>query len=146
MQPFKLIRSAAVIAALLAIGHTLGAPWIPAHGDRAASISQSMKTTSFHAMGTDRTLWEFYVGFGATLSVYLLTNAVLLWQLGTIAKDDAARGRPLLLTLALSSIAGSVVITRFFFAAPIVLSLGVALCAVAAYLQSRRRVEHQRVG
>lgn len=142
MQPSRLIRIAFVFAALLAIGHTLGAPWIPASPDEAASISQSMKTTHFAVMGTDRTLWEFYIGFGALISLYLATNAVLLWQLGTVAKTHVASARPLVLTLAVSAVLGTILSIRFFFAAPIVLSAGTAIFAILAYAKARRETQN----
>lgn len=138
MQSFKLIRIAAVFTGLLAIGHTLGAPWIPANSGMAAVIEQSMHAAHFNVMGSERSLWDFYVGFGASLSVYLATNAVVLWQLAAIAKADLGRARPMLFSFALSSIVASIVLFRFFFAAPIVLSLLATLCVVLALARRPR--------
>jgi len=56
----------------------------------------------------NRSYLEFYRGFGFLLSVSLLMQTVLLWQLGTVATTDRALARPFVVTFFLMSIASGV--------------------------------------
>ena len=71
-----------------------------------------MQSTHFYIMGSSRTYWDFYVGFGLFVSVFLLLAVVLAWQLGRLPPESLALMRgtrephksgvdPDLLTLAL---------------------------------------------
>ena len=72
-----LYRVAAVLILLFDLGHSAGFPWSdPKWG---VDIS-AMKTTRFPILGFSRTYWDFYVGFGLFVSVFLLLAALLAWQ------------------------------------------------------------------
>lgn len=94
------LRAASIIGLLFAAGHTLGAPWTPATGGAAAGVVEAMKRVHFSAMGSDATYWGFYVGFGLSITCYLLALAVITWQVAALAGSDARRMRPMILTLA----------------------------------------------
>jgi hypothetical protein len=49
-----------------------------------------MRSVRFDAHGFSRTYWEFYVGFGLFVSVFLVFAAVLAWQLGDLAPETLA--------------------------------------------------------
>jgi hypothetical protein len=128
-----LLRIAAIISALTAAGHTLGGrqSWSPA-GE--TDVLRAMKTVSYHAQGVDRTYWDFYAGFGFTISVYLVLQAVLLWQLATVARDEPLRVRPLVASFFLATIASGWVAWKFIFAVPVVFSAILAACLGLAFL------------
>jgi hypothetical protein len=76
-------RIAAVLLLLFDAGHTSGFPW----SDPKWRVDLgSMRSTHFYIMGFSRTYWDFYVGFGLFVSVFLLLAVVLAWQLGPSAR------------------------------------------------------------
>src|SRR5262249_61551476 len=94
MTTTVLLRVASVLSVLFAIGHTLGGrkSWSPI-GE--SDVLQAMRTFAFDIGGARRTYLDFYLGFGFTLSVFLLMQAVLLLQLARLAGTDASSARPL---------------------------------------------------
>src|SRR5437879_8543087 len=87
MRASTLYRIAAVLLLLFDAGHTSGFPWSdPKWGVDLAS----MRSTHFYIMGFSRTYWDFYLGFGLFVSVFLLLAVVLAWQLGRLARESLA--------------------------------------------------------
>jgi hypothetical protein len=74
MKAPLLLRIAAVITFLYFAGHTAGMPWTPAVGPAELPVLEAMKSHSFNAEGFTRTYWDFYFGFGAIISGYLLVQ------------------------------------------------------------------------
>ena len=76
MTTARLLRIASVISLLFAAGHTLGGSdaWSPL-GE--TEVLKSMRSFRFDVFGVSRTYLDFYLGFGFTLSVYLLLQAIL---------------------------------------------------------------------
>jgi len=128
-----LLRISSIISLLFATGHSLGGrqSWSPA-GD--TEVLRAMKTVSYHVMGVDRSYWDFYAGSGWTLSVYQLLQAVLLWQLATIAKDEPRRVRPLVASFFVATIASALIAWKLIFAIPVVFSGVLAVCLALAYV------------
>ena len=128
-----LLRTSSVISVLFATGHSLGGrqSWSPA-GD--TEVLRAMKTVSYHVMGVERSYWDFYAGFGWTLSVYQILQAVLLWQLATIAKDEPHRVRPLVASFFVATIASALIAWKLIFAIPVVFSGVLAVCLALAYV------------
>ena len=111
------LRVASVWALLFTAGHTMGArkDWSP-FGD--SDVLKAMRNVRFDFQGVSRTYLDFYVGFGYTLSVFLLLQAVVLWQLATIAKTQAALVRPIVATFALASLTSALITWKFIFPVP----------------------------
>jgi hypothetical protein len=130
-KPHILLRIASIVALLFAAGHTAGAPWTPTKGIAEQGLVMMMKSVHFDVMGAQRTYFDFYFGFGVSISVYLLAQAIVIWQAGDVAKVNAAAARPLMLTMLASYAAVSVITVMYFFAAPIVFS--VIVCALIAW-------------
>jgi hypothetical protein len=95
MKAPLLLRIAAVITFLYFAGHTAGIPWTPGLGPEEIPVLEAMKSHTFEMEGFRRTYWDFYLGFGLIISGYLLVQAVVLWQLGSLAKTDSLRVRPI---------------------------------------------------
>src|SRR4051812_40723948 len=102
-----LLRIASIISMLLAVGHTLGgsSAWSP-QGENP--VLQAMRTEHFQVLGSSRTYLDFYLGFGYTISAYLVLQSVLLWQLATMAKRNHEQVRGMVIALTLASLASAV--------------------------------------
>lgn len=136
MKPHILLRIAAVLAALFAAGHTAGAPWTPAKGMLETALVNSMKSLHFDVMGSQRTYFDFYFGFGVAIAVYLFTLAIVLWQVAELSKVDAKPLRPIMATLFVSYVGGGVVTAMYFFAPPLALSAAVCLFIALAWAKA----------
>ncbi|WP_029922759.1 LIC_13387 family protein [Nevskia soli] len=136
MKPHIPLRIASILAFLFAAGHSAGAPWILIKDGPTAAFVQTMKSLPVRAMGADRTYWAFYHGFGLSISVYQLALALILWQLATLAKADAAKLRPFLLTLAAAYLAIAIITWQYFFIAPLAFSIAITLCILIAWVLS----------
>jgi hypothetical protein len=100
-------------------------------------VLRSMRGFQFDVMGEARTYWHFYVGFGLYITVLLLLQAVLLWQLASLVRVDPSRVRPLLGTLSVAGVVGTVVIWTFIFAVPALFSLACTACLSLAFIAAR---------
>jgi hypothetical protein len=130
------LRVSSIIALLFAAGHTLGGvkQWSPM-GDNP--VLQAMKATRFDIMGTNRSYFDFYMGFGHSLSVAQVMLTILLWQLATLARTNAAGVRPMIAVIALATLAGGVVAWRFIFPVPALFSLALVASLAVAYVVAR---------
>ena len=140
MKPSNPLRIAASVSFFYCAGHTSGAPWMPPEGPETVALGERMQSYRFDIMGSTRTLWDFHFGFGVIISVYLFVQAVILWQLAALAKDDARRARPLIATFTLASFANAVLVSKYFFAAPLVMAVAIVVCLVLSYWSARPRV------
>jgi hypothetical protein len=126
-----LYRIASVLLWLFAAGHTVGFLQIdPKWG--VDSMIMAMRSIHFDVQGSNRTYWEFYVGFGLFVSVFLVFSAVLAWQLGGLPAETLAlmRGTAWALVVCFSALA--FLSLRYFFVIPIVFSIAILLCLTAA--------------
>lgn len=137
MKASTLYRIAAVLIVLFAIGHTVGfLQHDPSWGLDA--LLASMKSIHFNIQGFNRSYWDFFVGFGLFVTVFLLFAAALAWQLGGVAAETLARLRPVAWAFALCFVAITVLSWRYFFAIPLVLSFLIAACLIlAAWLTAK---------
>jgi hypothetical protein len=130
-------RSAAVLLLLFSAGHTLGFRKVdPRWG--IDSMLATMRSTRFDAQGFSRTYWDFYVGFGLFVSVFLLFSAVVAWQLGSLGPETLPVVRSIAWALAICFAFVTYLSWRYFFIAPIVFSVVILLCLIAgAWLSSK---------
>lgn len=139
MNTTLLLRISSIIVLLFAVGHTMGAPWTPTGDSAPTSVVEAMKSVSFDAMGSKRTYWDFYFGFGVSISIYLFVQAAALWFLATLAKTQAAFVRPFVLLFLLSYAVNAYVTWRYFFVLPLVLSIAMVVCLTLALVASKSR-------
>jgi hypothetical protein len=132
MKTTLLLRIAAIISLLFAVGHTLGSrqDWSPVGETEAL---QAMRTFRFAVMGVSRTYLDFYLGFGLILSVYLLLQSVLLWQLAAIAKAAPYQVRGMIASLALASLACAILSWKFILPIPVFFSAVLTFCLGLAF-------------
>ena len=67
----------------------------------------------------------------------MLLQTVLLWQLASFARTDAARVRSMIGVFALATLATGVIAWRFIFPIPALFSSALVILLVAAYVVSR---------
>jgi hypothetical protein len=137
MKASLLYRISAVLLLLFAIGHTLGFRQSdPKWGVDA--LLGSMRSTHFDVQGFNRTYWDFFVGFGLFVTVFLLLAAIMAWLMGGLPPETLTRTRGIAWTLALCFAAVTVLSWRYFFVIPIVFSLVITVCLIsAAWLSSK---------
>jgi hypothetical protein len=124
-----LYRISSVLLLLFAAGHTSGFPW----SDPQWGVDLgSMQSTHFYIMGFSRTYWDFYVGFGLFVSVFLLLAVVLAWQLGGLPPESLALMCGTRWAFALCFVAITLLSWKYFFIIPIVFSIASTLCLTAA--------------
>ena len=130
-------RIAAVLLLLFAAGHTSGFPW----SDPQWGVDLgSMRSTHFDILGSSRTYWDFYIGFGLTVTVLLLLAVVLAWQLGGLPAATLALMRGTAWAFAVCFAAITVVSWRYLFIIPIAFSIVITLCLTAAAWLSAKQV------
>jgi hypothetical protein len=128
MRTVIFLRIASVLTFVHALLHTIGGVF----GSAASGVQQAtvavMKANEFPAMGVMRSYWDFYRGMGLTVSVFLTVEAVVFWQLSSMAKTDGLRLRPVLAAFSVGYLGIAVVSYRYFFAAPVITEILIALC------------------
>jgi len=138
MKPSILLRIASVLTLVFCAGHTYRALEPTSRGAEEAAVFMAMQAYPFSIMGFRRTHWDFYRGFSLLFAVSLLLLALLLWQLGAMARSDAARTRPLVATLFAGYMGFTVLCGMYFFTAPAVFSAAVAICLMLAFTASSK--------
>jgi hypothetical protein len=135
MTATVLLRISAVISLLFAIGHSLGGmkKWSPMGENE---VLKSMSTVKFDVMGASRSYLDFFMGFGWSISVALLLQSALLWQLASLARVNGAQVRPMVAMFAVASLASSVIAWRFIFPVPALFSAVLLIILVAAYVRA----------
>jgi hypothetical protein len=137
MKTSLLLRVAAAITLLYCVGHTMGMPWTPVTGPQENAVIDAMKATRFEVMGNTRTYWDFYIGFGLVISGFLALQAVVLWQLASLARREAKPVRAIVAMFLASFAINAVIVWNFFFWAALVPAVAVAICLALALVSAR---------
>jgi hypothetical protein len=119
-------------------------PWTPYTGAEAASVLEAMKSHTFAEQGFKGTYWDLYIGFGLVISLYLLLQAVVLWQVSSLAKIDARSVRPIVASFLFAFVINVVVSWKYFFVVPVVLGGLIASCLAIALILAARPQAAQR--
>ena len=118
-------RIAAVLILLFDLGHTVGYPWSdPTWGVDLSAI----QSNHFNVLGFSRTYWNFYVGFGLFISVFLLLAAMLAWQLSSLQAETLRLLRSTAWALTVCFAAVTVLSWMYFFTIPIAFSSVITVC------------------
>ncbi|MDQ2776742.1 MAG: hypothetical protein M3Y57_17755 [Acidobacteriota bacterium] len=131
MKPAIFYRVASVLLLLFAALHTFGFRQVDPHWGVDELISL-MRPTHFDILGTSRTYWDFFVGFGLFFSIFLVFTAILAWQLGGLPRQTLAVMRGTAWTLVICFAAVTIVGFRYALIVPIVFSILILLCLTAA--------------
>lgn len=138
MRPRLLLRTAAVLTLVHALLNTFAGLLSGASKSQdEMAVLSAMKVLRFDAMGSLRTYWDFYFGFGLFLSVSLLLLSVLLWQLAALVDAEPRQVRPLVAALCIGFLAFAVLSWLFFFIAPVAIEVVIAVLLGLAYAAAR---------
>jgi hypothetical protein len=130
MTTTLLLRISAAISLLFAAGHSLGGlqKWSP-NADNP--VLRAMTDVHFDMMGMNRSYLDLYMGLGWSISVAMLLQTALLWQLASLARSDAARVRPMIASFLLATLASGIIAWLLIFPVPVIFC-GVLFVALAA--------------
>src|SRR5215471_5564280 len=137
MTTALLLRIASVISLLFTLGHSLGGlkKWSPM-GDN--EVLRQMTAVRFDTKGVSRTYLDFFMGFGWSLSIVMLLQTVLLWQLSSLARTNATAVRPMIAVFVIATLATGIIAWRFICPVPALFSAALVIALVVAYVTSRK--------
>jgi hypothetical protein len=139
VKPTILLRSASILALGHAVLNTFaGLLSGTSKNQEEVALLNAMKALHFDAMGSLRTYWDFYFGFGLFLTVNLLLLSALLWHLAAVVKTEPAMARPFIGLLCVAFLAFAVLSGVYFFIAPLIIEGMIAVLLGLAYCISRR--------
>lgn len=134
-----LLRVAAVVALLQFFGHAgLFLRAKPTHGEAEIAVVTAMKTHRFSFGGSMRSYWDMYFGYGLEAAFICLVEAVLFWQLASIAGPAPAVVRPIVALFLVANVAHAILVTRYFFLIPLVPDVLISLLLAWIVLISGR--------
>jgi hypothetical protein len=137
MKPVLFLRIASVLTMIHSILHTVGGVFgNPAPGVGAATLA-IMKANEFTFMGVTRNYSEFLRGMGLAVTIFLTVEAIVFWQLGSLAKTEAPRLRPILTWFLIAYLALAVNSYTYFFSGPVITELLIAACLGMAIVTAR---------
>ena len=141
ISPTLFLRIASLLTVLHCVGHTVGGVFgVDAPpGTKEGAVVEAMKSNRFDVMGATRSYWDFFIGYGLTISISLLLQAVVFWQLADLAKTEAGRIRSIIAVFVMANAAFAVLAWRYFFIPPLVGSLLTVIVLGVAYLGARQR-------
>ena len=130
------LRVASVLTVLHCIGHTIGGVFgVDAPpGTKEGAVVQAMKSNQFDVMGVTRSFWDFFIGYGLTISVSSLIQAVVFWQLAGLAKTEPKRIRPIIAAFLFANLGFAVLAWRYFFMPPLVGAVLTTIVLAVAYV------------
>jgi hypothetical protein len=129
-------RLSSILLLLFAAGHTLGFRQVdPKWG--VDSLVQSMRTIHFNANGSDRTYWDFFVGFGLFVTALMVFASIIAWQFGSLPSETLAAMRIGRWGFVACFAVVAYLSWRYFFMIPVVFSIAILLCLAAAAWLSR---------
>lgn len=131
------LRIAAVLTFIHAVLHTIGGVFGSVDPGPASIAVAAMKTNQFLLMGHMRSFWDFYHGLGIGVTISLTAEAILFWQLGSLAKTDGRRLRPILITFMVAYAVFAVNSNAYFFIGPVIAEILIVACLGVALFSAR---------
>jgi hypothetical protein len=137
VKPAIFYRIACGLLLTFAVLHTWGFRQVdPAWG--VDTVVRFMQSTHFDLLGSSRTYWDLYAGFGLLFSVFLVFAAVLVWQLSSLPDQALALMRGTAWALVICFAAVTFVCLGYAFILPTAFSVLILLCLTAAAMLSAR--------
>ena len=121
-------RIAAGLLIFFALAHTAGMLSSKSPSPEASLVRRAMKDVHFTNMGSSNSFYGYYLGFGLSLSAYLLFAAFVARHLGSLANRNPAAIGGLGWALFAVQVAIFVLCCLCFFAAPIIVSAAIVVC------------------
>ena len=119
MKYFNLYRVSSYLLIFFAFTHTVGGLLSKSgHGKEADAVLSSMKAVHFDVMCAACTYYDFYFGFGISVSVFFLFSAFVAWFIGGMKPGERRAVSPLVWALFISYLLVAVISRVYFFIAP----------------------------
>jgi hypothetical protein len=136
MRSSLCLRIASVLTLLHGIAHTVGGVFLVDTDPtpEEAAILHAMKSHRFETMGSLRSFWDFFFGYGSFISVTLLTQAIVFWWLASLARKGVKEIRPIIACFFLGYLGFAILAWNYFFAGAVIMEGLTAICMAAAYL------------
>jgi len=128
MKPVLFLRIASVLTLIHSALHTLGGVFGKPAPGVAAATDAVMRANQFVVFGVTRTYFDFLRGMGLGVSIFLTAEAIVFWQLGTLAKRDSARLRPIIATFMMAYLVFALNSYTYFFLMPVMVEILIAAC------------------
>jgi hypothetical protein len=145
-KPVLFLRIASILTLIHAVLHTIGGVFSSPDPGPATAAVEAMRANQFLLMGNMRSYAEFYRGMGLAVTIFLTFEAVVFWQLSSLAKKDAKRLRPVLATFAVAYCAMAVNSQNYFFLAPVIVETIIAALLVLAIVTAKPQSEPSPAG
>ncbi len=137
MKPVLYLRIASVLTLIHSVLHTIGGVFSQPDPGVAAATVATMKANQFLVFGLTRSYFDFFRGLGLAVTIVLTAEAIVFWQLGTLAKTDAARLRPILATFLVAYLVFAVNSYTYFFFGPVIAEILIAACLGMAIVTAK---------
>jgi hypothetical protein len=131
------LRAASLLTMIHAVLHTIGGVFGKPDPGPASVAVLAMKANQFQWVGNTRSYWDFYIGFGLGITIFLTLDAIVLWLLASLARSEAPRLRPIILVYALGYLTFAVNSYVYFFLGAVVTELLIVLCLTVAMLTAK---------
>ena len=128
MKPVVFLRIASVLTLIHSILHTIGGVFSGPGPGPAAAVWAAMKANEFAVFGLTRSYFLFYRGLGLGITIFLTAEAIVFWQLGSLARTDGARLRPVLATFMVAYLVFAANSFVYFFYLPVIVEIVIAAC------------------
>src|SRR3954453_7229395 len=111
------LRIAAIISLLFTLGHSAGGlqKWSPTEDN---DVLKAMTDVHFNTMGVSRSYLDLYLGLGWSISVFMLLQTVLLWQMASLARTNGAQVRGMIAAFALATLVSGIIAWRLILPIP----------------------------
>jgi hypothetical protein len=126
-KPVLFLRIASALTLIHAVLHTIGGVFGSVDPGPAAVAFAAMTANHFPLMGNMRSYADFYRGLGLCVTIFLTAESVIFWQLGSLARTDARRLRPILATFSIAYCAMAANSLNYFFLAPVIVEAVIAV-------------------
>lgn len=143
MKPALVLRVASAWALLTSCLHTvLFLSYTPKHGAAELAVVEAMKSHVFSFGGTPLSYWQMYFGYALLSTLTDFAEGALLWLLANLARSAAQQVRPFVALLLLFNIGHILIVSEYFFRAPLLndVLLAVLLAVVLVQTTSSRRL------
>jgi hypothetical protein len=134
MNSALFLRIASVLTLIHCVLHTIGGVLSkPRNGSEEMAVIDAMKAHSFNIMGSMRTYWDFFFGYGLGVTLNLLIQGILFWMLASFVKTNSAAVRPVVALFFVYFVVLSFISFKYFFIAPVITEALIAGSLAAAY-------------
>jgi hypothetical protein len=129
-----LLRTAAALMVVHLIGHTIGhAGWKKPADPAQLAVVKQMNGPKFPFMGVNRSMGEYFDGYGIGCSIAMLIFILVLWSISSELSTSPRLAKKAMVSISLCLLAWGIDELIFFFPFAASLTLIAFVCTLAAY-------------